>query len=116
MLLAAETEAGLCCNGGHGVANSALRGGGAAAVRTTEEMDPERVKRPAALACRVRGRAELRQAKARGLLSRRTTDPIHPFTHRYFPQLLVWTSKLGSGCYQTTTKKSTNRNGSRYTG
>ena len=40
-LLAADTEAGLCCNGGHGVANSVVRGGSAAAVRTTEEMDPE---------------------------------------------------------------------------
>ena len=34
-LLAADTEAGLCCNGGHGVANSAVRGGSAAAVWTT---------------------------------------------------------------------------------
>ena len=51
-LFAADTEAGFCCNGGHGVANSLVRGGGAAAVRTTEEMDPERVKRPAALAGR----------------------------------------------------------------
>ena len=38
-LLAADTEAGLCCNGGHGVANSVVRSGGAAAVRTTEEME-----------------------------------------------------------------------------
>ena len=69
-LLAANTRAGLCCNGGHGVANSVVRGGGAAAVRTTEEMDPERVKRPAALAGRVRDRAELRQAKARAQCDR----------------------------------------------
>ena len=64
-LLAADTEPGLSCNGGHGVANSVVRGHGVAAVLTTEEMDPERVKKPAALAGRVRGRAELRQAKAR---------------------------------------------------
>ena len=68
-LLAADTEAGLCCNGGHGVANSVVRGVGAAAVRTTQEMDPERVKRPAALAGKVRGRAE-RQAKARAQCDR----------------------------------------------
>ena len=63
--LAADTEAGLYCNGDNGVANNVVRGGGADAVRTTEEMDPERVKRPAALAGRVRGRAKMRQAKAR---------------------------------------------------
>ena len=34
-LLAAETEVGLSCNGGHGVASSGVRGGGAATVRTT---------------------------------------------------------------------------------
>ena len=61
----ADTEAGLCCDGGHGVASSVVGGGGAAARRATEEMDPKRVKRPAALASKVRGRAELRQAKAR---------------------------------------------------
>ena len=33
-------------------------------------MDPEHVKRPAALACKVRGRAELRQAKARAQCDR----------------------------------------------
>ena len=69
-LFAADTEASLCCNGGHGVANSVVRSGGAAAVRTTEEMDPERVKRPAALAGRVRGHDELRQAKARAQCDR----------------------------------------------
>ena len=64
-LLAADTDASLCCNGGHGVANSVVRGGGAVAVRTTYKMDPDHVKRPAALARKVRSRAELRQAKAR---------------------------------------------------
>ena len=34
-LLAADTELRLCCNGGHGVANSVVRGGGATAVQTT---------------------------------------------------------------------------------
>ena len=34
-LFTADTEAGLCCNGGHGVTNSVVCGGGAAAVRTT---------------------------------------------------------------------------------
>ena len=68
--LAANTEVGLCCNGGHGVANSVVRGGGAAAVRTTEEMDPERVKRPAALAGRVHSHAKLRQARARAQCDR----------------------------------------------
>ena len=55
-LLTADTEAGICCNGAHGVANSVDCGGEGAAVWTTEEMDPERVERPAALAGRVRGR------------------------------------------------------------
>ena len=64
-MLAANTEASLCCNGGHGVANSVVRGGGAAAAWITEEMDLERVKTPAALARMVRSRAKLRQAKAR---------------------------------------------------
>ena len=39
-LHAADTEARLYCNGGIGVAKNVLRGGGAAAVQTTEEMDP----------------------------------------------------------------------------
>ena len=63
-LLAAGTKAGLYCNGSHGVGNIIVRSGGAAALQTMEEMDPERVKRPAALAGRVCSRAELRQAKA----------------------------------------------------
>ena len=91
-LIAADTKAGLCCNGGHGVAYSGVRGGGAAAMRTTGEMDHERVKRPAALACRVHGRAELRQAKARAQCRTR------------FVPLLYWSHKcicscLASGCY-----------------
>ena len=69
-VFAADTEANLCCNGGHGIANNVVRGGGTAAVRTTKEMDPERVTRPAALAGRVRGRAKLRQAKARAQCDR----------------------------------------------
>ena len=89
-LLAADTEAGLCRN--EGLANSVVRGGGAAAVRTTYEMDPERVKRPAALAGRVHGRAELRLAKARA----QCRTPFVP--------LLYWSHKcicgcLTSGCY-----------------
>ena len=64
-LLAADTVAGLFCYGGHDVANSVEDGGGAAAVRTTEEMDSKRVKRPAALAGRVSGRAKMRQTKTR---------------------------------------------------
>ena len=64
-MFADNTEASFCCNGGHGVPKSVVRSGGAADVRTTEEMDPERVKRPAGLAGRLRGCAELRQDKAR---------------------------------------------------
>ena len=66
----ADTETGLCCNGGHGVAKSVVRGGNAAAVRTAYEMDPDRVQRPAVLASRVRGRGELRQAKVRAQCDR----------------------------------------------
>ena len=56
-LLAADTEAGLCCNGGHGVASNVVRSGGVAVVSTREKMDPDCVKRPATLAGRASSRA-----------------------------------------------------------